>query len=157
DNNQDFIATFWACVLGGIVPVPAAVPSGFQQSNSAAGRLQAAWNLLGRPAVLAGEKPAAEIREWAARAGTGMRGVCIPSASASRHPLAEKDGLSSEDRHESAPHDVALILLTSGSTGLPKGVQLTHRNMIARSAATKQFNALSGNEVTLNWLPLDHV
>lgn len=32
---------------------------------------------------------------------------------------------------KTCPHDVAIILFSSGTTGLPKGVMLTHRNVMA--------------------------
>lgn len=49
------------------------------------------------------------------------------------------------------------MLMTSGSTGLPKAVRLTHRNVLTRSAATEQMNGLGADDVSLNWIPLDHV
>ncbi|WP_344098253.1 AMP-binding protein, partial [Streptomyces stramineus] len=55
------------------------------------------------------------------------------------------------------PEDVILMLLTSGSTGLPKAVQLTHRNVLTRAAATAEMNALTDQDVSFNWIPLDHV
>ncbi|MBY8853849.1 AMP-binding protein, partial [Saccharothrix sp. MB29] len=47
--------------------------------------------------------------------------------------------------------------LTSGSTGLPKAVTLTHRNIVARSAATAAVRGLTSANRTFNWMPLDHV
>lgn len=49
------------------------------------------------------------------------------------------------------------MLLTSGSTGLPKAVRLSHRNILTRSAATAAVNALTSEETSLNWIPMDHV
>lgn len=58
---------------------------------------------------------------------------------------------------ERQPEDAALILLTSGSTGRPKGVVLSHQNICMRSLATIQVDGFSCHDVTLNWMPLDHV
>ncbi|HKE55157.1 MAG TPA: AMP-binding protein, partial [Pyrinomonadaceae bacterium] len=59
--------------------------------------------------------------------------------------------------HEGNADDVALMLLTSGSTGLPKGVMLSHGNILSRSAGIAQFDEFSPADVSFNWFPLDHV
>ncbi|MER8380376.1 AMP-binding protein [Mesorhizobium sp. M0142] len=50
--------------------------------------------------------------------------------------------------------DLAAIIYTSGSTGEPKGVMLTHRNMVAACASISSYLALAEDEVILNVLPL---
>nr|MDQ2694221.1 SDR family NAD(P)-dependent oxidoreductase [Pseudomonadota bacterium] len=62
-----------------------------------------------------------------------------------------------DDLHAARPDDLALLLLTSGSTGLPKAVMLSHRNLLTMAAGTVQMNGFTGDDVTLNWMPLDHV
>ncbi|WP_326770674.1 long-chain fatty acid--CoA ligase (plasmid) [Streptomyces sp. NBC_01591] len=58
---------------------------------------------------------------------------------------------------ERAPGDLAAILYTSGTTGRPKGVLLTHGNLVSniRSAAVAPF-AFDGGDVLLCALPLSH-
>ncbi|MFD2877059.1 AMP-binding protein [Paenibacillus rhizoplanae] len=62
-----------------------------------------------------------------------------------------------EITYEVKPDDVALLLLTSGSTGMPKGVMQTHRNILRRTIAACQNNGFGPEEVTFNWMPMDHV
>ncbi len=54
------------------------------------------------------------------------------------------------------PHDTALIQYTSGSTGDPKGVELTHANVMANIRAAAKGCALAGDDVIVSWLPLYH-
>ena len=52
--------------------------------------------------------------------------------------------------------DIALLQYTSGSTGDPKGVVLTHANLLANMRAISQAVQLSPSDVGVSWLPLYH-
>ena len=57
-----------------------------------------------------------------------------------------------------APDDTALLQYTGGTTGIPKGVVLTHRNLLSNTMQCRQWCVLGeGREVVLGVLPFFHV
>ncbi|MFC8448426.1 AMP-binding protein [Kitasatospora sp. NPDC057223] len=142
--EPDLLAAFWAAVLGGFVPIP--VPAGKADApDAAAQQLEWIWAGYERPWVVAGDDgpppPAAmtEAGSWLGRTGE-LRGQAP-----------------AEEFHPAAADDLAVLLLTSGSTGVPKAVALTHRNILARSAATAAVRGLDAATRSFNWMPLDHI
>ncbi|MFE7814747.1 AMP-binding protein [Streptomyces sp. NPDC057433] len=143
-DEPELLAVFWACVLGGFVPL--LVGTGAHR-DAAPGLLHAVWNRHGRPRVVTGrdQRVLAVTRAhpgWA-RAWLG-------------HPHHLRAAAPDHHRHPARPDDLAALLLTSGSTGAPRAVMLTHRNILSRSAATALANGLGDATRTVNWMPLDH-
>ena len=68
-------------------------------------------------------------------------------------PLDEVDARSAALR----PEDPATILYTSGTTGDPKGVVLSHANIVYQAAATLRRNDAEPGNVTLSYLPYAHI
>ncbi|WP_405012397.1 AMP-binding protein [Kitasatospora sp. NBC_01539] len=143
-NAPDQLAAFWAAVLGGLVPIP--VPPGRADApEAAAQQLEWIWSGYQRPWVVVGDDGAAP---GPAMAGTG-RWLGRTGELRTNEPAA--------DLHRAAPDDLAVLLLTSGSTGVPKAVALTHRNILARSTATAAVRRLDATSRSFNWMPLDHI
>jgi long-chain acyl-CoA synthetase len=58
---------------------------------------------------------------------------------------------------EIAPDDLATIIYTSGTTGEPKGVMLTHANLVTNLIDSSGHLSFGGHDVALSVLPLSHV
>ena len=74
-------------------------------------------------------------------------------------PLAAALAAVSDAPHEGPaadPGTVACVQFTTGTTGRPKGVRLTHRNLVANAAQTTLAHRIDSASVTLNHLPLYH-
>ncbi|MFS8084277.1 MAG: AMP-dependent synthetase/ligase, partial [Acidobacteriota bacterium] len=69
---------------------------------------------------------------------------------------SEQSGLSEELAHASSPDDLATIIYTSGTTGEPKGVMLTHANMVSNLVDSSNHFEFGRNDSALSVLPLSH-
>jgi len=137
EDNRDLLIVFWACILGGIIPVPLAVGRNQDQWN----KLFAVWALLEDPALVISR----DHSEKAARVGDRI--------------FFTEDLLSFDGEgvfHESHERDTAFIQFSSGSTGNPKGVVLTHANLIANMSGIAKAASYTKTDRLLSWMPLTH-
>ncbi|MEE6179349.1 long-chain-fatty-acid--CoA ligase [Mycobacterium sp. 050134] len=82
-------------------------------------------------------------------AGQGVQ-VCTVDSLRSAAPAA----LDADDAHNG---DIALRQLTSGSTGVPKAVEISHANLAANAVALFEgMDVDPGTDVIVSWLPLSH-
>lgn len=61
------------------------------------------------------------------------------------------------ERRDPEPSDLATIIYTSGTTGDPKGVELTHAQVLAQVAALRERLALGEEDRTISFLPSAHI
>ncbi len=55
------------------------------------------------------------------------------------------------------PHDILTLIYTSGTTGKPKGVQLTHHNVMFAAQATEEMITFEPGSRVISWLPAAHI
>ena len=147
-TGTDFFATFFGTLYAGAVPVPIYPPMQMSQLEEYL-RRQAKILRNAEPRVLI------TVPE-ALRLGALLRGL-VPSLSA----IESVRNLQSAPRHVSLPQlndpgATALIQYTSGSTGDPKGVVLSHANLLANIRAILKAIDATSADVLLSWLPLYH-
>lgn len=93
--------------------------------------------------------------------------ICVMSDEVSDHPLAttwsamaEAGAVRAERPEPPKPEDLASIIYTSGTTGRPKGVMLTHANLVSNAVASDEAVEISAQpirHVNLSLLPLSHI
>jgi len=142
----DYIVAFWACLYSGVIAVPAYPP----RPNRADPRLQAIVKDVQASVVLTNESLLASGRQ---------RFASIPELAAI-HCLST-DHLSGELatnwRHPGINRDqVALLQYTSGSTGQPKGVMVSHGNLLHNLGIIEQSFGLTADTPGVSWLPPYH-
>ena len=76
----------------------------------------------------------------------------IPFHELVKNPKGEKIALD----FEAKPDDICLNMYTSGSTGIPKCVQLTHQNILSQQAGLENIWDLNENDRFLSYLPWHH-
>jgi len=149
DELEDHYAAFWACVLGGIAPVTVAVPLSYGERNAVVDKLFDAWELLGHPPVLTSPQLVEPV--------AGLARL-LPMDDLTVISVDElKENPPTGLIHPSEPDDLAFLQLTSGSTGGPKCIQEVHRSVVAHVHGLRQFNGHTSDDVSLNWMPIDHV
>ncbi|GGY05512.1 fatty acyl-AMP ligase [Streptomyces hiroshimensis] len=145
-SGTGFIKAFTACLYAGAVAVPAPLPT--EQGQHFA-RVSGILRDAEAVAVLTDTANAPEITAWLA--AEGMSGVRCLATDAPGHGDAGAWRMPSL-----GPEDLAFLQYTSGSTSDPKGVMVSHRNLLANEAAIRRSVGSSPSSVYGGWLPFYH-
>jgi acyl-CoA synthetase (AMP-forming)/AMP-acid ligase II/acyl carrier protein len=149
-NNEQFLDAFWAAVCGGIVPVPLAVGISDEHRH----KLLRVARKLGKPLLYTDAKNLERLQGLAAEVGETELFAELRARSFLVESLT--DISKAGKLYRSDPSDLAFIQFSSGSTSEPKGVMLTHGNLIANIAGATAVGKYNDQDVTLSWMPLTH-
>jgi acyl-CoA synthetase (AMP-forming)/AMP-acid ligase II/acyl carrier protein len=149
-NNEQFIDVFWAAILGGLVPVPVALGISDEHRH----KLLRIARRLGAPFLYTERRSLERIGAFAASAGETQ---LFNSLRGRTFLVDDLDDISrAGDIQRAAPDDVAFIQFSSGSTAAPKGVVLTHGNILANWRGSREVGGFNEDDVSLSWMPLTH-
>ncbi|ACA17297.1 AMP-dependent synthetase and ligase [Methylobacterium sp. 4-46] len=146
-TGPDFFPAFFGCLLAGGVPVPLYPPFRRAQVQDHLER-QAGILTNAAPGILITDSAVAPFARLLPDRVEGLRVLTTAADLADAEPLAEPVPATGAS--------LALIQYTSGSTGDPKGVTLTHANLLANVRAMGEALGASSADVVVSWLPLYH-
>jgi acyl-CoA synthetase (AMP-forming)/AMP-acid ligase II len=150
NNNEQFVDAFWASLLGALAPAPL-TPGNSPQT------LQKIFNVfltLKKPYLYTTKKQLEYLRQHAvahdlheAFSTVQQRTILTDTITDMSIPGVEQPA---------APEDIALIQYSSGSTGAPKGIMLSHKNLLATINAIVTNGGFTPQDIGLSWMPLTH-
>ncbi|HEY0782568.1 MAG TPA: AMP-binding protein, partial [Thermoanaerobaculia bacterium] len=140
----------FGCLYAGVVAVPAYPPRANDRRQE---RLAAIARDAEPRAILT---TGAIVASLAGREGLAAR---LPELAAARFVATDELPASlgaDRDAPEPEPRSIAFLQYTSGSTATPKGVQVTHANLLANERMIGAAFGMSAESVVVGWLPLYH-
>jgi len=141
-QSIEFIVAFFACLRAGAVPVPVNMPG--------RNRPLTKWEGIARNAQVS---CILTDRLLVASLGETLQG----SDTLAALPLyAEEEEKGAHEETTAACHALAFLQYTSGSTGEPKGVMVTHAALLSNLRQLEAKFAFDENSVMVSWLPFYH-
>lgn len=151
-DPYDFVLSFLGAVFGGYVPVPVYPRASFKNADGYIDTLAHIITASGSRAVLAASgnlEVVEKLRE---------REIAQPVLANVAELFDESREAPAYIEPEIASDDLCFLQFTSGSTSKPKGVMVTHANLIANTTAFLGPHGVNrrDEDLALSWLPLFH-
>ncbi|MCO6431153.1 MAG: fatty acyl-AMP ligase [Deltaproteobacteria bacterium] len=142
-DQHTFVILFLAALHSGIIPVPLAPPASFGGLDVYCAHLKSIVDVTGLSHILT-SSPIKRIIDLDEKARIELSSNVLSQAKFDIEPASiSRDS-------------IAFLQFTSGSTLQPRGVTVTHGNLIANMHAIVERLAIRPDDITCSWLPLFH-
>lgn len=142
ESGPEFVVGLLGCLYAGVVAVPVHPPDG-RDLEAVGRRFRRVADDASAGVLLTAGKAAARLE----------RGGMSCAARVAIDEIAIDEGVEWRPRRR---NDLAFLQYTSGSTGSPRGVMVTHANIVAHGSSVASVLRLTPDAVAVSWLPAYH-
>ncbi len=149
ENLEEYFPVFWGCILSGVRPLTVALPSEYNTKNATVRKLISAYSVLQPKSIFVDAGRYSALTECLVEAGVETSNLVKTNevfGDSHRAIVVDPD-----------PNNTAFYQLSSGSTGVSKCIQEAHSGVIFHIQSASQHLGYSAEDISLNWLPMDHV
>lgn len=144
-DNRSFLIAFWACVIGRMLPVPLSA----QRGKESIERVLKIYRELKNPYIITNNARMEEIEQYAVEQKIRKPHFFLQTKTFEQYEYTEQSVLCK-------PDDIAFLQFSSGSTGEPKGVVVTHFNLMENFKGMIRSSEIKETDSMLSWMPLYH-